>query len=126
MRPKVLVVNPVKKEAVGIGDILLGAGYTPRIIDGIEGVDAAMRSGDCMAVMVDLDSLELTNRTVRQMTLQFPHVWFLCTSRKPFHPELQEAICNHMYACVLKPIDPDELLFWLKSIAAQADGGHPP
>ena len=79
-----------------------------------------------MAVMVDLDSLELSNRTVRQMTLEFPHAGFLCTSWKPFHPELQDAICHHMYACVLKPIDPDELLFWLKSIAAQADGGHPP
>jgi DNA-binding NtrC family response regulator len=126
MRREVLVVNPVKNEAVGIGDILLQAGYTPRIIDGIEGVDAAMRSGDCMAVMVDLDSLELSNRTVRQVTLEFPDVGFLCTSWKPFHPELQDAICHHMYACVLKPIDPDELLFWLKSIAAQADGGHPP
>jgi DNA-binding NtrC family response regulator len=126
MRREVLVVNPVKKEADGIGDILLQAGYTPRIIGGIEGVDAAMRSGDCMAVMVDLDSLELSNRTVRQMTLEFPHAGFLCTSWKPFHPELQDAICHHMYACVLKPIDPDELLFWLKSIAAQADGGHPP
>ncbi len=126
MSPKVLVVNPVKKEADGIGAILLQAGYTPRIIDNVEGMDAAIRASDCMAVMVDIDSLELSNRTVRQLSLEFPHVGILCTSWKPFHPELQDAISHHMYACVQKPIDPDELQFWMRSIAAQADGGHPP
>jgi len=116
MNPKVLVVNAIKKEADGIADILLPAGYTPRIIDNIEGVGPALGAGDCMAVLLDLDSLEVTNRIVRQMTLKFPHVCFLGTSWKPFHPELQDAICYHIYACIQKPVDPDELLYWLKCI----------
>ena len=33
-----------------------------------------------------------------------------------FHPELKDAICYHIYACLNKPIDPDELLYWLKCI----------
>ncbi len=116
MNPKVLVVNAIQKEADVIGDILLPAGYTPWIIDNIEDVGPALGSGGCIAVLLDLDSLEVSNRTVRQMTLQFPQVCFLCTSWKPFHPELQDAICFHIYACVQKPIDPDELLYWLKCI----------
>ena len=116
MNPKVLVVNAIKKETDGIGDILLPAGYTPWIIENIEGVEPALSAGDCMAVLLDLDSLEVSNRTVRQMTLKFPQVCFLCTSWKPFHPELQDAICYHIYACVQKPVDPDELLYWLKCI----------
>lgn len=116
MNPKVLVANAIKKEADGIGDILLPAGYTPWIIDNIEGVGPALDAGGIMAVLLDLDSLAVSNRTVRQMTLKFPHVYFLCTSSKPFHPELQDAICYHIYACVQKPVDPDELLYWLKCI----------
>lgn len=116
MNPKVLVVNAIKEEADGIGDILLSAGYMTWIIENMEGVEPALSAGDCMAVLLDIDSIEVSNRTVRQMTLKFPQVSFLCTSRKPFHPELQDAICYHIYACVQKPVAPDELLYWLKCI----------
>jgi hypothetical protein len=37
-------------------------------------------------------------------------------SAKRFHPELQDAIQHHIYACLNKPVDPDELLFWVKSV----------
>jgi hypothetical protein len=37
-------------------------------------------------------------------------------SKNPFHPELKDAICYHIYACINRPIDPDELFYWLKSI----------
>lgn len=116
MNPKVLVVNAIKREADGIGDILLPAGYTPWMVDNIEGVEPALSAGDCLAVLLDLDSLEVSNRTVRQMTLKFPQVCFLGTSWKTLHPELQDAICYHIYACIQKPLDPDELLYWLKCI----------
>ena len=72
MKPKVLVVNAIKREADDIGDIILPAGYTPWIVDTIEGVEPALSAGDCLAVLLDLDSLEVSNRTVRQMTLKFP------------------------------------------------------
>ena len=41
---------------------------------------------------------------------------FLCTSKDRFHPELKDAICYHIYACLNKPVDPDEMVFWIKSI----------
>ena len=113
---KVLVVNAVKTETDGIADILRPAGYTPWILDNMADVEPALKTSDCLAVLLDLDSLQISNRSVRQMTLRFPQVYFFGTSWKPFHPELQDAICYHIYACVQKPIDPDELLFWMKSI----------
>ncbi len=116
MNAKVLVANAIKKEADSIGDILLPAGYTLWIIDNIEEVGPALNAGGFIAVLLDLDSLEVSNRAVRQMTLKFPHVCFLCTSWESLHPELQDAICYHIYACVQKPVDPDELLYWLKCI----------
>lgn len=112
----VLVVNAIKKEAEGISDLLRQAGFIPRVINHLEGVEDAMSTYDCMAVLLDLDSLEVSNRAVRRMTHKFPDVRLLCASGKPFHPELEDAIGFHFYACMQKPIDPDELLYWMKCI----------
>lgn len=116
MNPRVLIVNAITMEADSISGILQQAGYMPCFVDNLERAESVVRTSDCMAVLLDLDSLDVSNRIVRQMTLKFPHVYFLCTSREPFHPDLQEAIGNHFYACIQKPVDPDELLFWMKCI----------
>jgi DNA-binding NtrC family response regulator len=116
MHPAVLVVNAIKNEAEGISGLLRSAGYTPCVIDNLEGVEDAVDANNCMAVLLDLDSLEVSNRMVRRITLRFPKVCFLCMSGKPFHPELEDAIGFYFYACMQKPIDPDELLYWMKCI----------
>lgn len=116
MNQVVLIVNANQKEAKGIGDLLRPAGYTPSIIDNLEGIENAVAANDCLVVLLDLDSLKVSNRAVRRITLKLPRVSFLCTSRKPFHPELEDAIGLHFYACMQKPIDPDELIYWMKCI----------
>lgn len=112
----VLVANAIKNEAESISDLLRPAGYTPCVIDNLEGVEDALSTCDCIAALIDLDSLDVSNRFVHRMTHKFPEVRFLCTSGKPFHPELEDAIGFHFYACMQKPIDPDELLYWMKCI----------
>lgn len=37
-------------------------------------------------------------------------------SSRAFHPELEEVVSNHIYECISKPIDEDELVFWIKSL----------
>ena len=69
-----------------------------------------------MAVIIDLDSVAVDNRTIRSLALQFPKIPFLCLSKERFHPELKDSIRDHIYACLIKPIDPDELGYWLKCI----------
>ena len=70
----------------------------------------------CLVVIVDLDSVPIDNRAIRELTLKYPGTYFLCLSSDRFHPHLKEALCYHIYACINKPVDPDELLFWIKSI----------
>jgi len=70
----------------------------------------------CMAVILDLDSVPLDNRAIRNLACTFPSVSFFGASRDRFHPELKDAICYHLFACMTKPIDSDELHFFLKCI----------
>ena len=67
-----------------------------------------------------VDTAPLDNRTVRDLTTKYPAVYFLCLSSKRFHPELKDAICYRIYACINKPMDPEELFFCLKSIYADS------
>ncbi len=76
-----------------------------------------------LAVILDIDSLPLDNRTIRNLTSTYPAVAFFCTSRERFHPEIKEAICHHLFACLNKPIDADELHYLLKCVS---DDGRTP
>ena len=125
MKTNVLVVSAIRDEAAGISEMLKPGGYTAYIIESLDFLEEVISTNDCMAVLIDLDTIAVSNRAVRQLTLQFPQVCFFCASWKPFHPELKDAICYHIYACIQKPIDSDELLYWMKSIATQIDDNHP-
>ncbi len=75
-----------------------------------------IQKSTCQVVIMDIDTVPIDNRTIRQLTLKNPGVYFLCLSENRFHPELKEALCYHIYACIKKPVDPEELQYWLRSI----------
>lgn len=68
------------------------------------------------AIIVDLDTVQVDNRFLRELKRRNPDIYIIALSRRQFHPELEESIGNYIYACLMKPLDPDELLFWLKSM----------
>lgn len=76
----------------------------------------SMLAAPCLAAILDVDSVSLDDRTIRSLTLAFPATRFLCTSRGRFHPELQESIRHHLFACLNKPVDPEELHYFLRCI----------
>lgn len=84
----------------------------------LSGMEAQLGRKECMAVLIDIDSVPIDNRTIREIALKHPGVYFLCISSRRFHPDLKEALCYDIYACINKPIDPDEVYFWLRSILA--------
>jgi hypothetical protein len=90
--------------------------YRTELYSNLNEFRSALSSCDCMAAILDLDSVALDNRTIRNLTLSFPNVCFLGVSRKHFNPELKDAICYHLFACLTKPIDPEELQYFLKCI----------
>jgi hypothetical protein len=114
----VLSVNP--KDTQDLCSIIEDGPYLPSIYSDLSELKTGLCTEAHMAAILDLDSVSIDNRTIRRLTLEFPSVCFFSTSRH-FHPELKDAICYHLFACLRKPVDPDELLYWLKSIATQAD-----
>ena len=81
-----------------------------------EKLGECIRKTESVIVIIDLDFISVDNRIVREYARGFPEVYFFGASRDQFHPDLQEAISNHFCACLRKPIDLDEIVFWLRSL----------
>ncbi len=96
---------------------ILEKGQYPTLpLHSIKDLEINLKESNCLAVIIDIDTVSVDNRTIRDLTILFPGVHFFCLSERPFHPELHDAICYHIYACINKPVDTDELFYWLRSI----------
>ena len=116
MKKKVVILDANPNSRDELSDIIHSKDYPIDHARELSSLEDYLASDKYVAVVMDIDSIQVDNRTIRNLALKYPGVRFLCTSRDRFHPELKDAICYHIYACLNKPVDPDELLFWIKSI----------
>lgn len=112
----IVILDADKDSSKNLFQILSSRHYQIDRIQALSALEDLIGSNRYLAVVVDIDSVPVDNRMIRNLTLKYPDVRFLCTSKDRFHPELKDAICYHIYACLNKPVDPDELLYWIKCI----------
>ena len=126
MKKSILVIDADKEQCRELCELLEAGQFKAAPQYSIHNLDQNIKVTECQAIFWDIDTVPADNRTVKELTLKFPGVNFFCLSKKPFHPELKDAISHHIYACLNRPIDPDELFFWLRSIGEnQANSGKP-
>ncbi len=116
MKKKIIILDANQKSSAELCKILGTKSYPVSHGSGLSLLENDLATGQYVAVVLDIDTIPIDNRTIRELAIKYPAVRFLCTSKDRFHPELKDAICYHIYACLNKPVDPDELLFWIKSI----------
>jgi len=85
-------------------------------IHSLSELNRRLKKLNCQVIIIDLDTVVVDNRIIRELTKIIPSAYFFCLSERRFHPELKEAMHNHFFACLCKPIDPDELFFFLRAI----------
>lgn len=113
----ILIVSKNQREAVQLCTMMAERDYDSEISVSMEMLGSRLEAGDVKAAFIDIDTIATDNRCIRNLTLKHPSVYFFAISCERFHPELKDAICYHIYACLNKPIDPDELNFFLDSMA---------
>ena len=112
----VFVVNADTVDSSGISRLIGEAGCRVQTVPSPADLKDLLKDRACTAVIMDIDSVAIDNRTIRELAVDFPSTPFLCLSKERLHPELKDSIRDHIYACLTKPIDPDELNYWLKCI----------
>ena len=71
------------------------------------------------AILLDIDSLPVDNSFLKMFKKSRPDIYILALSARRLHPELEEAMVSYIYASLVKPVDPEELLYWLNSLEDQ-------
>jgi len=69
----------------------------------------------CRVVILDLDSVPVDNRFIKEFRRQNPGLPIMVLSSRSFHPELEQVMSKHICACLRKPPDQEELLYCIKS-----------
>jgi DNA-binding NtrC family response regulator len=100
-------------------------GYPAAPMHSILNLGKRLAGGEYRAVILDIDTVAVDNRTIRELTIKYPGVIFFALSAYRFHPELKDAICYHIFACINKPVDPDELFYWLRCIYEDKSDASP-
>jgi len=115
-KKKILVVTANAQEYHSLYALLNQHNFLTVPAVSIQELENILREGACIAVILDLDTIPVSNRNLKELSIKYQNVDFLFISAKRFHPELQDAIRHYIYACLNKPVDPDELLYWLRSM----------
>lgn len=116
MQKKIIVLDTDEARCSALCALIEQNNYPAVPIHSIGMLEQCFETQDCLGVFIDVDTVSLTNRDIRQFALKCPRTYIFCVSKYQFHPELKEAICDHIYACLNRPIDPDELFYWIRSI----------
>ncbi len=122
MEKEIVVFDADEKQCKELCVMLEERHYRASPMHSLPNLESYLQGGACLVVIVDLNTTSIDNRVIRKLTTKNPGVYFLGLTRYRFNPELKESICYHIYACLTKPIDPDELIYWLRCIYEDATG----
>jgi DNA-binding NtrC family response regulator len=117
MRKNIIVMDADPEEPQGLCLLLERNHYEAAHLLKLPDLIDHIRQNPCHALILDLDSLPVDNRFIRNLSRENPGLCIIGISSRTFHPELEEAMRAHISACLSKPVDEDELLFWLKSLS---------
>lgn len=123
---QIIIANSDRDESGQLADMIRSTGCRCRLCHSLNEMMTALEDSPALAVVLDIDSLDMDNRAIRSLTLAYPDTCFLCTSRERFHPELKEALCYHIFACINKPVDPEEMVYWIRCIRDNHAGSRDP
>jgi DNA-binding NtrC family response regulator len=116
MQEPVVVVDADEQQRQEMCAVLEREDYRTVSLHSLATLNQEIQEGTRRVVILDLDTIPVDNRFFRGLKKENPGVCVIGLSSRPFHPELKEAMSSHIYACLGKPVDEEELVFWVKSL----------
>jgi len=116
MEKEVLVLDPSEQQGRNLCDVLTAFGYTAISMNSLAKTDQYIAENDCRVLILNLDLVAATNKVFRKLKANRPLLNIIALSKRQIHPELEEAIREYISVCLAKPVDTDELVYWLRTI----------
>jgi len=114
MEKRIVVLDADAAQCREISNLLRS--FDVKVAHSLSELQEYLIESECRAILIDLDTVSIDNRTLGHIKRQHPDTEIIAKSERRFHPELEEALRSHIHSCLAKPLDADELIFWLKSI----------
>jgi DNA-binding NtrC family response regulator len=112
----IVILDSDKKQCQELCALLSKQDYHAAPVYSLTHLEKHIYENDFQVLVMDLDTVHVDKKLFRNLKKMNPSLSILGLSNRPFHPELEEAMSNHIYACLSKPVDEDELIFFLKSL----------
>jgi len=112
---EIIVVSMDQTQCQALTRLLEEQPYRVTSKNSLSNLKEYIEASACRAVVIDLDNLQITGRFFKDLKKAHPSLNIMGLSDRPFHPGLEEAIGTHIFACLKKPVDSDELFYLLKS-----------
>ena len=116
VKKEILVLDPDERQRRNLRDLLADHDYTTISMNSLVNMDLYIEENDCRALIMNLDNVAVTNKIFRELKRKNPLLNIIALSKRQFHPELEEALREYISVCLAKPVDSDELVYWLKTI----------
>ena len=116
MGASIVVADANKEHAWELCNMLIAQHYRPTPVYSFQELKSYLQKNSCLVVVLNINTLSVDNRAIGDLAIKTPGVYFLGLTDQRFNPELREAICYHIFACLTIPVDPGELYYWLRSI----------
>ncbi len=116
MQGPIVVVDGDEAQCRNLCEVLEREHYSTTALHSLLNLEEEIRETGRRVVILDLDTLPVNNRLFRTLRRTNPGVCILGLSSRSFHPELEEAMSKYIHACLAKPVDDEELIFWVKSL----------
>ena len=127
MQKPIVVVGGDEAQSRNLCGLLARSHYSTIALHSLLNLERELGETGRRVVILDLDTLPVNNRLFRTLRKTNPGVCIIGLSSRSFHPELEEAMSKYIYACLTKPVDNEELIYWLKSICENdSDSRDPP
>ena len=115
MNGLVFVVSTDRVQSQEICEFLEKDNYRTVALDSLQDLKKKIVEKKARILILDLDTLPVTNRIITDLKREIPGLLIIGFSCSPFHPDLKEALSNHISVCLGKPPDLDELLYCVRS-----------
>ena len=116
MRDAIVVVGAGEEQSQELCAALEREEFRTIPSDSLVKLEKNIRRASRHVVILDLDIFPVDNLFIRNLRRQYPGACIIALSSRSFHPELKEAMSKHIYACLGKPVDTEELIYWTRSI----------
>lgn len=116
MKNEVVVLDANQTQSQNICNMLKAQSYKTASVNSLSDLNGYMQDSTCPAVILNLDNISVTNKILKQIKAKNPLTSIIAISERQFHPELEESLREYISVCLTEPLDPDELIYWLKTV----------